>query len=173
MNEGEHKGKKIYTQGEPVTFRLLKRLKYDKDAVLELINEANKENRLNHEIIHALDLYVKYKKYIEKFTQLDISQIEKDFFNTSVDSSADNSIQEKSIKISSEEEREIFSESVEEVVSIEDSSNEKKVIKVEQWAQDSDVEKEEYSPADELFAQDDKKDTKNRLSKAFSSVRRR
>ena len=59
MNEGEKK-KKIYKRGDVVTFRLLKKQKYN-DDVLDLLNEANRTDTLNLEIIEALKIYCKFK----------------------------------------------------------------------------------------------------------------
>ena len=59
MNEGE-KDKVKFKRGDNVTFRLVKRLQYS-DAVIDMLNESYERGSLNHEIIHALEFYTKYK----------------------------------------------------------------------------------------------------------------
>lgn len=69
MSKGD---KKVYRRGVSLTFRLPKKMKYS-DDVIELINTASDADELNVEIIHALELYAKYKRYRK-------TDVQEDFF---------------------------------------------------------------------------------------------
>ncbi|MDT8718242.1 hypothetical protein IAI10_16365 [Clostridium sp. 19966] len=62
MNEGEKQKKKKYQRGEVVSFRLSKKLSYS-DEIIDFINDANEKDQLNIELVNAIEVYIKYKKF--------------------------------------------------------------------------------------------------------------
>ncbi|GEM_PF-1775204 len=160
MNEGEKK-KKIYKRGDVVTFRLLKKQKYS-DDVLELLNEANKSDILNIEIIEALKVYCKFKKGTLKE---DISADR----NTEDDEDVYNEVYGISTDELSEEE--IFADKKLDVQSSTSSydKSENKVINLERYSYLN-----ENDAAEELFEEhkQEDKEEKSGLNRAFKRLRR-
>lgn len=160
MNEGEKK-KKIYKRGDVVTFRLLKKQKYS-DDVLELLNEANKSDILNIEIIEALKVYCKFKKGTLKE---DISADR----NTEDDEDVYNEVYGISTDELSEEE--IFADKKLDVQSSTSSydKSENKVINLERYSYLN-----ENDAAEELFEEhkEEDKEEKSGLNRAFKRLRR-
>ncbi len=160
MNEGEKK-KKIYKRGDVVTFRLLKKQKYS-DDVLELLNEANKSDILNIEIIEALKVYCKFKKGTLKE---DISADR----NTEDDDDVYNEVYGISTDELSEEE--IFADKKLDVQSSTSSydKSENKVINLERYSYLN-----ENDAAEELFEEhkQEDKEEKSGLNRAFKRLRR-
>lgn len=160
MNEGERK-KKVYKRGDVVTFRLLKKQQYS-DDVLELLNEANKSDILNIEIIEALKIYCKFKKGTLK------EDIAADR-NTDDEEEIYNEVYGISTAELSEEE--IFADKKLDVQSSTSSYDESKnkVINLERYSYLS-----ENNAAEELFEEHKQEDEeeKSGLNRAFKSLRR-
>ncbi|WP_027633420.1 hypothetical protein [Clostridium hydrogeniformans] len=175
MNEGEKK-KKVYTRGDIVTFRLLKRMKFD-DNVLDLINTSNE---LNKEIIVALELYCKYKEYKSKILEQRDDDIIRNFFNNTEEPISKPIKQMKKYsepKINEPESEELYNDEVfskdileseeEKIFSSEDSLN---IVSA-----DSEVFYEIESVEDEIFSSGSKaeEEKSNGLARAFKTVRRK
>lgn len=165
MSEGE-KRKKVYERGDVVTFRLLKKQQYG-DNVLKLLNEANRTDTLNIEIIKALKLYaeVKYKDEIRSTineSDLDYNLVE-DSFNRGLledDNSPGKCFEDEIFGTSSTEDK-LTNKVYEE--------NDNVIIKNEKQHS---IETDEV--ADEVFfsAEHEEKEDKNKLNRAFRSLRR-
>lgn len=160
MNEGERK-KKVYKRGDVVTFRLLKKQQYS-DDVLELLNEANKSDILNIEIIEALKIYCKFKKgTLKENTAADRNtDEEEDIYN-----------EVYGISIAELSEEEIFADkklNVQSSTSYYDESK-NKVINLERYSYLN-----ENDAAEELFEEHKQEDEeeKSGLNRAFKSLRR-
>lgn len=153
MNEGEKNKKKIYKLGDRVTFRLPIKRKYYVD-ILKIINDANISDKLNEEIVNALELYGKYKMYRENFIEPNINEIERSFFKVNL--SNDGSTSDDNI----------VSDNVEEKKEDKNVNANDNVINVQEWNQNVD----EESAEDELFSQED--NSKKGLYNAFKALRK-
>lgn len=161
MNEGEKK-KKVYKRGDVVTFRLLKKQQYS-DDVLELLNEANKSDILNIEIIEALKIYCKFKKGTlkEDIAADKDTDYEEDVYN-----------EVYGISTAELSEEEIFADKKLDVQSSTSSSydeSKNKVINLERYSYLN-----ENNAAEELFEEHKQEDEeeKSGLNRAFKSLRR-
>lgn len=154
MNEGEGKKKKIYKKGDVVTFRLLKKQRIGEE-VLNMLNEANEQDCLNIEIIEALKLYTKFKKYNSAHIGESLTHNEAKFFEDECEEDIFERDKIKEVSYVSTNQQE------------EEEQNISKVIAID-WNQD-DIDE----AADELFSEDkDENKEKNKLNKAFKSLRR-
>lgn len=162
MNEGEKK-KKIYKRGDVVTFRLLKKQKYN-DDVLDLLNEANRTDTLNLEIIEALKIYCKFKNGTLKENIIDdisTDTDEEDIYNN----------EPCSMSTISTDEDEIFGfvkkqQANEPVDSYNENKN--KIVNMEEYSL-----LEKNDAAEELFEEHKQEDEeKSGLNRAFKKLRR-
>lgn len=163
MDERE---KKVYKRGDNVSFRLVKRKKYD-DSVLDLINDP--ENNLNHIIIDALQLYSDYKQY-QSIVGITNTQ---EFFKTkAINDNVENILidTEASKEVNQEDLEEKFNDENVIPISIKELGKNKpdKIDNVEVAATQSNYSSEETA-ADELF--DDQGTKQTGIAKAFSSMR--
>lgn len=94
MNEGEKQKKKIYKRGDIVTFRLLKKLKYN-DDVINFINSINQKDQLNVELIKAIELYAKFDRYKDSMQLSGIGETELSFFKERINQEEINSLDSK------------------------------------------------------------------------------
>lgn len=168
MSEGEKK-KKVYKRGDVVTFRLLKKQQYD-DNVLKLLNESNKKDTLNIEIIEALKLYaaVKYNEIRSTINESDLdNNLEKDSFR----------VQPKEYNSSNEEEcfeEDIFGTSLTKDNLPNNCYEEKDNTIIENEKQYIIQSIENDEAADEVFETKENEhiESKNKLNRAFRSLRR-
>lgn len=56
--------KKVYEVGERISFRVPKKFRRSEE-IIEFINAANKSDELNIEIVKAIELYIKYKRFMK------------------------------------------------------------------------------------------------------------